>query len=277
MSVAFEKFDLTGRTAVVTGGCRGLGYYMARGLARSGAKVMIAARTESVLKEAAESLQAESDGNPVLHHSVDLADRADTRALAERALQKFGHVDILVGNAGQAIFEPVDALTEDTMDHTMDLNFRSNVTLFQAFLPGMRERKWGRVIFSSSCMSVCTGDEGTAAYTASKGALDAFVRAAAMEAGRDGITVNSLIIGMFLTDQIARILDDVEAAGGPAARDAFNATLSAMIPVRRQGDPSEIEGLIQMLASDAGSYITAANLAIDGGFTVALHPLTPLS
>lgn len=276
MSVAYDKFDLTGRTAVVTGGCRGLGYYMARGLARSGATVMITARTEADLKQAAEALSAESDGREVFYHSTDLSLPADTAAMAGHALQRMGRVDILVGNAGQANFQPVDGLTDDSVDHTMNLNFRSNMSLLRAFLPGMRERKWGRAIFSSSLMAVNTGDEGTSAYSASKGALDAFVRAAAMETGRDGITVNSLIIGMFYTDQIRRILTEVEAAGGAAAKEAFNDILTSMIPMRRQGRPEEIEGIVQLLASEAGSYINAANLVIDGGFTVALHPLTPL-
>lgn len=111
---AFERFDLTGRSAVVTGGGTGLGYFTARGLARSGARVMIAARRESVLKEAADRLTAEADGNQVCYHPVDLADRGSCRSLADAAANELGTVDIFVGNAAQDCLEPLVSITDDS-------------------------------------------------------------------------------------------------------------------------------------------------------------------
>lgn len=273
---AFRKFDLSGRTAVVTGGGSGLGYCISRALAQAGAKVLIGARREDVLARAAESLSADPlVVEKVRYAPVDLGDRESVAAFADRALSEFGGVDIFVGNAAQDGLEPLDAITNETMDQMFQVNVSANVELVRAFLPNMRKQRWGRFIFISSASAVLSSPhEGCAMYTSMKGALGTFTRTAATETGHDGITVNSLVMGMFLTDIVKAFMADFEAAqsGGGAAAEASFASMTAL---GRLGETHEIEGMIQLLASDAGSYITGTNLEVDGGMTIMLRPNPP--
>jgi NAD(P)-dependent dehydrogenase (short-subunit alcohol dehydrogenase family) len=273
---AFDKFDLTGRTAVVTAGATGLGYYMARGLARSGAKVLIAQRRDDVVSAAAEQLREESGGE-VLHDTVDLGDRASIKAFAQRALEALGgRVDIFVGNAAQLLFEPVDVISDDTIDQAFQVNVSSNIELMRAFLPGMRQQRWGRIIFSSSTTSIAAAyQEHQAAYIATKGALNSLTRAIAVETGADGITCNAIVLGLHMTELFQSHVDALEEAQGKDAVRAFTDSFSSMIPVGRIGRPDEVEGVVQFLASQAGSYITGSNLVADGGMAVMLRPNTP--
>jgi len=273
MDDAFAKFDLTGRAAVVTGGATGLGYYMTRGLARSGARVLIAARRADVLAKAADELNCGLGAERVFCHPVDLAERASVQDLAEYATGPFGGVDIFVGNAAQDFLEPLDDIRDESIDQILQVNVTANVQLFRAFLPGMRARRWGRVLFSSSAAAVCApANDNMAMYTATKGALNAFTRAAANEAGPDGITVNTLILGLFLTDMVAEAIEGYTQTYGAEAGAAFNRSFTNMTSLARLGDCEDVEGLVQLLASDAGGYITGANVAIDGGLSVMLRP-----
>ncbi len=273
MSEAFKKFDLTGRTAVVTGGSAGLGYYMARGLMRSGAKVVIAARREQVLKDSAEKLAAEAPEGSVEYATVDLGDRSSTAAFAESMLEKYRGVDIFVGNAGLDSFEPVESINDDVLDKVFQVNVTANIALTRAFLPHMREQKWGRFIYSSSATSVASSaQDGISVYSASKSAINAFTRATAAETGQDNITANSLVLGVYETEMYADVLKGLEAAHGPEAALGMTRSFSTMTAAGRLGQCEEIEGLIQLLASDAGSYITGTNLAADGGMSIILRP-----
>jgi NAD(P)-dependent dehydrogenase (short-subunit alcohol dehydrogenase family) len=273
MRDAFERFGLEGRAALVTGGSVGLGYHMARGLLASGATVTIAGRRLSALEEAAERLRSEAPRGEVYICAADLSDRESTAALARRATEVMGGVDILVGNAGQDLFQPVDAITDEIHDQVMRVNFGANVDLTRALLPGMRARKWGRLLYSSSATSVRgSAQEGMSLYTASKGALNAFARTVAAEAGHDGITVNSLVLGIYWTDMVAEQFAEVERTAGKGAVDAFIESFASMTCVGRLGRPDEVEGLVQFLASDAGSYVTGTNLRIDGGMSAILKP-----
>jgi gluconate 5-dehydrogenase len=270
---AFAKFDLTGRTAVVTGGGTGLGYHLTRGLAGSGARVLITARRADVLAKAADELNAGLGAERVFCHPVDLADRDSVTALAEHAVGDFGGVDIFVGNAAQDFLEPIDDILDESIEQILQVNVTANVRLVRAFLPGMRARRWGRVLFSSSAATVCApANDHMAMYTATKGALNAFTRVAANEAGPDGITVNTLILGLFLTDMVKEAIDGYAQAYGAEAGAAFNRSFTNMTSLDRLGECADVEGLVQLLASDAGAYITGANIAIDGGLSVMLRP-----
>ena len=272
---AFKKFDLTGKTAVVTGGATGLGYYMTRGLMRSGAKVMMAARRENVLKEAAETLRAETKSGEILYHTVDLNQRDTIKTFSEHAIKTMGGVDIFIGNAGQDIFEQVDKITDPVIDQMFQVNVSSNMELMRDFLPHMRKNKWGRVLFSSSGTSINTSaQEGMGVYAATKSALNAFARSAAAETGHDGITVNSIVLGMYMTPMLADHLAMVEKTH-PGASKAFTDSFGSMTAIGRLGRCDEIEGLIQLLASNAGSYITGGNIVPDGGLTIMLRPNQP--
>jgi short-subunit dehydrogenase len=141
---AFKKFDLTGKTAVVTGGATGLGYYMTRGLMRSGAKVMMAARRENVLKEAAATLRTETKSGEVLYHTVDLNQRDTIKAFADHAIKTMGGVDIFIGNAGQDIFEAVDKITDPVIDQMFQV-FRHQHQHVGAGRHGCLRRNKGRI------------------------------------------------------------------------------------------------------------------------------------
>ena len=272
MNEAYKKFDLTGKTAYVTGGGTGLGYYMSRGLLRSGAKVMIAARREDVLKDAAAKLTEESGGNEVLYSALDLSDRNSIADSSNHAIKTLGGVDIFIGNAAQECLEMLDDIKDETIDHMLQLNVAANISLFRTFLPHMRTKKWGRVIFSSSVTSHrATAQEGASAYITVKGALNAFARVSAAEVGRDGITVNSLIIGLHLTDIIKGIVADLNQQQ-PGMGDGFINDYSSMTALGHPGDCQDIEGVIQLLASEAGRYMTGGEIAIDGGMGIMGKP-----
>jgi NAD(P)-dependent dehydrogenase (short-subunit alcohol dehydrogenase family) len=276
MSDAFDKFDLTGKTALVTGGATGIGYFMSRGLMRSGAKVMLAARRENVLKEAAAKLKSESKGGEVLYCGVDLGKRASVQALAAHAAQTMGGVDIFIGNAAQDVFEPIDKITDDAIDRMFQVNVSANIELMRAFVPRMRKNKWGRIMFSSSTTSILSSaQEGMANYTATKASLNALARTVAVETGHDGITVNSILLGVFLTPMLQEQFGFLEKSQGAAAVKAFTDGFTSMTALGRLARCEEIEGFIQLLASDAGSYITGSSLTIDGGLSVMLRPNPP--
>ena len=166
---AFKKFDLTGKTAFVTGGATGLGYYMARGLARSGAGVMIAARRETVLKDAAKQL-SEDSGNAVIYRKIDLSDREDIEYSVDYVIDTLGGVDIFIGNAGQEARLGVSDDQEKIMANLMQVNFAANVSLVTRFLPHMKKKTMGQNyfqfirIFPQSCINrpvdVCSVERG---------------------------------------------------------------------------------------------------------------------
>lgn len=271
-SRAFAKFDLTGRTAVVTGGGTGVGYYMARGLARSGARVLIGARRAEVLEKAAARLRDEAGGE-VSSATVDLADRESIRSFADGAISRLGGVDIFVGNAGQEFFQPIDALTDETLEQAMQVNLLSNLQLTRAFLPGMRKKRWGRILFSSSATSIAgAAAPGMTTYTATKGALNSAVHTIAAECGHDGITCNTILLGIYLTDILGNYFEMIRQSQGESARAATIAAMSSGSACGRLGRADEVEGLIQFLASDAAAYITGSNLCADGGMTTLLQP-----
>lgn len=271
-----ENLSLEGRTAVVTGGSTGLGYAMARALMRSGARVLIAARRETVLKAAAEQLRQESSCGEILYRAVDLVDREALGEFAANTISDLGGVDIFVGNAGQDLFEPVDQITNASLDTLLALNLVSNILLTREFLPGMRDKQWGRILYSSSTTSLVSGaGDGMSVYAATKAALNAFTRSAAAETGHSGITVNSLAFGVYATQMLQENLDRIDAAMGEGASLGVVGMIASMTAVGRLGRPEELEGIVQLLASDAGSYITGQTIPVDGGLSTALWPNPP--
>ncbi|MFA5523773.1 MAG: SDR family oxidoreductase [Tissierellales bacterium] len=269
----FDKFSLRGKTALVTGGATGLGYHMTKALAQAGATVLIAARREKLLSEAAEQLNTDPEIHDVQWHPVDLANRKSVKALAQYANDALGGIDIFIGNAGQDINEHLLDIKEESIDQIMQVNISANVELVQAFLPHMREKNWGRILFSSSASTVVSSPhEGIGMYTATKGALNAFTRTLAAETGHQNITANSLILGFFVTDLVTQAQELLRTTQGEKAAQMFMEDFVGMTALGRAGHPEELEGLIQLLASDAGSYITGTNLVIDGGMSIMLRP-----
>lgn len=270
MNNAFKKFDLTGKTALVTGGATGLGYEMTKALVQSGAKVMMAARRVDVLKDSAEKIMSELSVDTVLYHQVDLLDRRSVKALADHAISTFDGVDIFIGNAGLDTSKRIDNIDDVAMDQVIRVNLTANIELTREFLPHMRKKKWGRIIYSSSAGSVLSStDDFVSVYGAAKSGLNAFTKYVAGEAGCEGITANALILGIFMT---AMLKDHLAAIENEQARRALMDSFCSMVALRRPGQPEEVTGLIQLLASDAGSYISGACIPIDGGYTAMLRP-----
>jgi NAD(P)-dependent dehydrogenase (short-subunit alcohol dehydrogenase family) len=248
-----KLFDLSGRVALVTGGNKGLGKAMARGLAQAGADIFLASRNEAELKSTLDAILAET-GRKGGYCVADMSRRTDVARLARTAIETMGRVDILINNAGMNAPQAIDKIADETWDKVLETNLNSVMALTRAIVPQMRARKWGRIIHISSVMAF-TSKEGRNAYSATKAALLGLARANALDLGPDGITVNCIAPGPFLTDMPMSILS-------PAEKEAF-AQHTAML---RWGQPDELVGPALLLASDAGSYITGTTVVVDGGW-----------
>ena len=246
-------FDLTGRVALVTGGNKGLGRAMARGLASAGADVFIASRNEGELKAVADSVKSDT-GRRCEYCVVDVSDRADVKRLARAALDRMGKVDVLINNAGMNAPQSIDAISDDVWDRVLEVNLSSVMALTRELTPQMKERKWGRVIHISSIMGQVSKERRNA-YSATKTALIGLARASALDLGPFGVTVNCIAPGPFLTDMPMSVLSDAE-------KQVF----ADRTALGRWGDPAELVGPALLLASDAGSYITGQTLFVDGGY-----------
>ncbi|HEX3315229.1 MAG TPA: 3-oxoacyl-ACP reductase family protein [Gemmataceae bacterium] len=249
-----KVFDLTGKVALVTGGSQGLGKAMARGLAEAGADIVISSRSEEKLKAALAEILA-GTGRKGAYFVADMNDRGQVQTLAKDALAKFGRIDILINNAGSNAPQPIDQIKDADWDRIIELNLNSVMVLTRALVPQMKARKWGRIIHISSILGFIS-KEGRNSYSATKAALIGFAQASAIDLGHDGITVNCIAPGPFLTDLPMSVLTK-------AQQDEF-AQRTAM---GRWGNPEELVGPTLLFASDAGSYITGTTLLVDGGFT----------
>lgn len=245
-------FDLTGKCALVTGGSRGLGKAMTKIFAEAGADVFICSRKEEELKPTAEEI-SKATGRRIEYAVVDMTNRKQVDDLAKEAVERLGKVDILVNNAGFNITSPIDQIKDDDFDMLTELNLRSVMALTRAIVPGMKERRWGRVIHISSIMGLAS-TEARSTYSATKAALMGLAMASALDLGPFGITVNCIAPGPFATEMPMSILNQ-EQQDSLAARTA----------VGRWGRPDELAGPALLLASDAGAYITGTTLVVDGG------------
>jgi NAD(P)-dependent dehydrogenase (short-subunit alcohol dehydrogenase family) len=246
-------FNLSGKVALVTGGSKGLGKAMARGLAEAGADVIISSRHENELRPALDEI-LQGTGRKSHYVVADMGKRDDVRRLAKAALDQMGRIDILINNAGTNKPQAIDAITDETWDMVMEINLNSVMALTRALVPQMKERHWGRVIHISSIMGFHSKEKRNI-YSATKSALIGFARASAIDLGAFGITVNCIAPGPFLTDLPNSVLSDAE-------KKAF----AERTAVGRWGDPKELVGPALLLASDAGSYITGSTIVVDGGF-----------
>jgi NAD(P)-dependent dehydrogenase (short-subunit alcohol dehydrogenase family) len=245
-------FDLRGRVALVTGGSKGLGKAMARGLAEAGAQIAISSRHEDELKQAAAEIARGTDVK-VAYFKADMGRREEVRHLAEKVLAEFGRVDILINNAGGNRLGAIDKITDEDWDSVIEVNLTSCMVLTRALVPQMKERRWGRIIHISSIMGLASKEERDV-YSATKSALIGLARANALDLGAFGITVNCLAPGPFLTDLPGKLLSD-------AQKQVF----ASRTALGRWAEPSELAGPALLLASEAGGYITGAVLVVDGG------------
>ena len=253
-----QLFDLTGKTALVTGGSRGLGLQMAHALGEAGARVMLSSRKAEDLMESAAELKAA--GIDVDWIAADCSKEADIRALADETIKRFGHVDILVNNAGAAWGAPAEDHPVDAWDKVMNLNVRGYFILSQHIAKhSMIPRKSGRIINVASIAGLGGNprEMTTIAYNTSKGAVINFTRALGCEWGVHNITVNAICPGFFPSKMT---MGTLKAMG--------EEKLAAHAPLGRLGDDEDLKGLCVLYASDAGKHITGQWLAVDGGVSV---------
>ena len=256
-----QLFDMTGKTALVTGGSRGLGLQLARALGEAGARIMISSRKEADLQTAAAELK--SAGIDVLWTAADCANEKDIHRLAAETLKAFGHVDVLVNNAGAAWGSPAEDHPLEAWDKVMNLNVRSIFLLSQAIgKQSMIPRRTGRIISVASIAGLGgNGASGmqTIAYNTSKAAVINFTRTLAGEWGQYGITVNAIAPGFFPSKMTRGLLEKLGADD-----------MAARAPLRRLGDEEDLKGAALLFASNAGKHITGQTLAVDGGVSAVL-------
>jgi NAD(P)-dependent dehydrogenase (short-subunit alcohol dehydrogenase family) len=247
-----DLFDLSGRVALVTGGSKGLGKAMAHGLARAGADIVIASRTEADLDKALEEIGADTTGRRI-RVACDMTKRDEVQRLADTVLAEMGRVDILVNDAGGNVPAPIDEIKDEDWDRILELNLTSIMVLTRALVPQMKERKWGRIIHISSVLGL--GSKAARnSYSATKRAVIGLAQASALDLGPFGITVNCIAPGPFLTDLPMSLLSEAE-------KQVF----ADRTALKRWGQPDELAGPALLLASEAGSYITGETIVVDGG------------
>ena len=253
-----QLFDLTGKTALVTGGSRGLGLQMAHALGEAGAKVMLSSRKAADLEQAAAELKAA--GIDAQWIAADCGKEEDIRRLADETLQRMGKIDILINNAGASWGAPAEDHPVAAWDKVMNLNIRGYFILSQHVAKhSMIPNKGGRIINIASIAGLNGNPKGmeTIAYSTSKGAVVNFTRTLAAEWGDHHINVNAICPGFFMTKMAEGLITLLGEE-----------KMAAAAPLNRLGDDEDLKGVTLLFASDAGKHITGQWLAVDGGVSV---------
>jgi 2-hydroxycyclohexanecarboxyl-CoA dehydrogenase len=244
---------LEGRIALVTGGAGGIGAHIVEDLCALGALVAVCDINEPGAAEVAGRFDTAEA------FSVDLSDRASVAAMAEAVLVRFGRVDVLVNNAGWDKVGPFVSSDPAIWDRLIEINLRAPIQLTQAFLPGMIERQWGRLVFVSSD-AARVGSMGEAVYASCKAGLVGFAKTIAREAARSAITSNVVCPGPSDTPLLQEV-----AAGNPKLVES----LKRGIPLGRLGTPRDVAGAVAFLCSERAEYITGQTISVSGGLTMA--------
>jgi gluconate 5-dehydrogenase len=250
-----QLFDMSGRVAIVTGGSKGLGLAMAAGMASAGAKIMIVNRNEEEGQSAAKEL-ADTYNTEAIAFSGDVTNPDHMEAMAKKAMDTFGRIDVLINNAGINIRGAIDELSYQEFQKVMDVNVNGLWLASKAVVPHMKAAGWGRIINLASTLGL-VGLANRTPYTSSKGAVVQMTRALGLELAPFNICVNAICPGPFLTEMNEPIKDTEEAK-------KFIVGATAMA---RWGELKEIQGAAIFLASDASSYVTGSMVTVDGGWT----------
>ena len=256
-----DDAPLRGRAAVITGGGRGVGAAVALKLASAGAAVLVAARTASQVEEVATRLRGR--GHTAHATICDVSDESSVEGLAATAHDRLGHVDILINSAGVATAAPIHKTTLDIWTRMLAVNATGPFLCLKAFLPGMVERGWGRVVNVASIAGL-SADRYISAYAASKHALVGLTRAAAAEVASRGVTVNAVCPGYLHTDMTRETITRIVETTGRSEETALEAILRR-VPQRRLIEPEEVAETVVFLCFDGARGITGESLVIDGG------------
>ena len=249
-----QLFDLSGKTALITGGSRGLGLQMAEALGEQGAKVIVSSRKQSDLDEAVAHLK--NLGIDASAIAADLGKDSAITPLVDEALARLGHIDILINNAGATWGAPAEDHPIEAWDKVMNLNIRSIFLMSQAVgKRSMIPRKFGRIVNISS-VNATKGAFGQTNYAAAKAGILGFTKSLALEVAKKGVTVNAVSPGFIDTEMTAAVREDLRQQ-----------TLS-LIPAGRAGTPDDVANAVLFLVSDGASYVTGTNMAVNGGVHV---------
>jgi len=243
---------LADRVAIVTGGSRGIGRGIAERFAAEGAKLVIVGRDSASGDEAAAAL-----GPNAVFLEGDIALPETSTAMAALAWERFGRLDILCHNAGIFPETRIEAMTLAEWERVIAVNLTSTFLSVQACLPAMRQRRWGRIVLTSSITGPLVGNPGMAHYSASKAGMEGFLRTVAIEVAGEGITVNAIQPGNVLTAGLEQTLGERHIR-----------TMEAAVPMGRLGTTQDIANLALFLAGDESAYITGQRIAVDGGQTL---------
>jgi NAD(P)-dependent dehydrogenase (short-subunit alcohol dehydrogenase family) len=243
-------FDLGGRVAIVTGGSRGIGRSIAEGYALAGARVVIASRKADSCHEAVAAIEAA--GGEALAVPTHMGDLDQLKSLADKTLEHFGRIDILVNNAANALAMPFDQMTPEAWEKSLSVNLRGPVFLTQYCLPGL-EKSGNASIINVSSAGAFLFSPFTHMYSAAKAGLLAYVRSNAADFAAKGIRVNAIAPGTIDTDMVRNNTAEAQEA------------MAAVALMKRAAHPDELVGLALFLASDASSFVTGSTFHIDGG------------
>ena len=250
-----KQFDLTGRSAIITGGSKGLGLAMAAGLASAGASVMLVNRNASEGAQAANELSSIYK-TKAISFGANITDKEQTEAMADLAVKSFGKIDILINSAGINIRGPIDELSLDDFTSVMDVNVTGTWLASRAVVPHMKKNGSGKIINLASTLGL-VGLSNRTPYASSKGAVVQMTRALALELAPFNINVNAICPGPFLTEMNIPISDSEEAKKFVVGATALG----------RWAKLEEIQGAAIFLSSDAASYMVGSMLTVDGGWT----------
>ena len=251
---------LQGKTALVTGSTSGIGLAIARALAGAGAQVMLGGfGDDSEIERLKQELGA-------LHDAADMADSAAIERMMKRVEGELGGPDILVNNAGIQHVSPVDQFPPEKWDSILAINLSAVFHTTRLALPAMKAKGWGRVINTASAHSL-VASPNKSAYVAAKHGVAGFTKTVALEAARDGVTVNCISPGYVWTELVERQIPDTMATRGLTRDQVINDVLLAAQPTKRFVTPEEVAALALFLCSDGAASITGANLSMDGGWT----------
>jgi 3-oxoacyl-[acyl-carrier protein] reductase len=261
------ELGIRSKVALVAASSRGLGRAVAEELASEGASLVVCARDEDAIARCAREIETRW-GVPVLAVPADVAVRGDPERVVAAAIERFGRVDILVTNCGGPPSGPFESLTSEQWDEAARLILSSAVEFARAVLPGMKERRWGRILAVTS-VAAKQPVSNLVLSNSLRAAVTGFTRTLANEVAGDGITVNTILPGYTRTERVVELNEAAARREGIEPAEAL-ARIEKEIPMGRLGEPTEFAALAAFVVSERASYVTGQSIAVDGGWIKAL-------